>query len=71
MHLSPQRTEGVFDMKSQVFHIMNPQNDDRVRALIADGRKMFTHSPLSEKELELLARSVIDAEPNRVGEGDS
>lgn len=39
--------------------------DARVRELVADGRRMFMRSPLSDPELESLARSVLEAESVR------
>ncbi len=39
-----------------------PQIDECVRALVADGRAMFSRTPLSQKELELLAKAAIVAE---------
>ena len=38
-----------------------PQSDARVRELVAEGRRMFGHSPLSERELESIARRTIEA----------
>jgi len=37
------------------------QTEVRIRELVADGRRMFRHSPLSDAELERLAASSIDA----------
>lgn len=39
-----------------------PQSDACVRELVVEGRRMFRHSPLSDLELEILARSAIKAE---------
>ncbi len=39
-----------------------PQIDARVRALVDEGRRMFTRSPLSRAELEALARAALVAE---------
>ena len=39
-----------------------PQADARVRELVAEGRRMFTRSPLSDVELEMLARAALVAE---------
>ena len=66
MYLSPRRTEEVFDMNPHNYPHdpagPRPQLDKRVRALIADGRRMFRRTPLSERELGLLARAAIIAE---------
>ena len=40
---------------------MRSQGDARVRELVAEGRRMFRHFPLSDLELEILAQECLKA----------
>lgn len=39
---------------------MNPRTPLQIRELVVAGRKMFRHSPLSDDELEAIARAALD-----------